>query len=171
MAICFERKQHANILLENKSYLLRGVFIDREYTKEVEDNRRLLKPILRLAKHIPKYQGKCKLDEDTLIILGMKYTVNTMHLLPPDLSGFCVSSRSSKETLGFFGELNPLSNFHPWKFAVEEQEYHCTEQLIQRQKAMHFGDSTTAKRILASASAFECQQLGKEVHGYNHKCG
>ena len=34
---------------------------------------------------------------------------------------------------------------------------------------MHFGDSTMAKRILASANAFECQQLGKEVHGYNHE--
>ena len=71
--------------------------------------------------------------------------------------------------LGFFGELNPLSNFHPCKFAVEYQEFHCSEQFIQLQKAKHFGDSTTVKRILAANSALECQQLGKEVHGFNHK--
>ena len=87
VAVCFERKQHADILLENRSYLLREIYVDCEYTKEVE-SRRLLKPILRLAKRIPKYQGKCKLDDDTLVILGTKYTVNTMHLQPADLSGF-----------------------------------------------------------------------------------
>ena len=169
VAVCFETKQHADILLENRSYLPKGIFVDREYTKEVESNRRLLKPILRLAKHIPKYQGKCKLDEDTLIILGTKYTVNTIHLLPPNLSGFCASSRTSKDTLGFFSELNPLSNFHPCRFAVKDKDYNSCEQFIQHQKAFHFGDSTTAKRILASNSAFECQQFGKEVHGYNHE--
>ena len=169
VAVCFERKQHTDILLENRSYLPKGIFVDHEYTKEAENNRSLLKPILRLAKQIPKYQGKCKLDEDTLIILGMKYTVNTIHLLPPDLSGFHASSRTSKETLDFFGELNPLSNFHLCRFAVEDKEYNSSEQFIQHQKAIHFGDSTTANRILASNSAFECQQLGKEVHGYNHE--
>ena len=105
VVVCFERKQLADILLENRSYLPKGIFVDREYTKEVENNRRLLKPILRLVKLIPKYQGKCKLNEDTLIIPGTKYTVNTIHLLPPDLSGFRASSRTSKETLGFLWNL------------------------------------------------------------------
>ena len=52
---------------------------------------------------------------------------------------------------------------------MEDWEYHSSEQFIQEQKALHLGDSTIANRILAAGSAFECQQLGKEVHGYNHE--
>ena len=94
--------------------------MDREYSNEIEENRRLLKPILRLVRSIPNYQGKCKLVEDTLIIQGIWYNVNTLHLLPPELSGFKASNRSSPNILEFFGELNPLSNFHPCQFSVED---------------------------------------------------
>ena len=141
--------------------------MDREYTQEVEENRRVLKPILRLARSLNKYKGKCKLDGDTLIIQGTKYTASTIHLLPPDLSGFHASSKSDDKTIAFFGELNPLSNFHPCRFALGNEEYHSSEQYIQQKKALFFGDETTAKRIMAANTAFDCLQLSKNVHGYD----
>ena len=35
VVVCFEQNQNVHILLENRSYLPKGIFIDHEYTKEV----------------------------------------------------------------------------------------------------------------------------------------
>ena len=169
VSVCFEKKAHADILLENRTYLPRGIFVDREYSNEFEENRWLLKPILRLARSIPDYQGKCKLVEDTLIIQGIRYNVNMLHLLPAELSGFNASSRSSLNTLGFFGELNPLSNFHPCQFSVEDTEYHSLEQFIQCEKAKFFGDRNMSSKILLAKTVLECKKLGHDIHGYDHQ--
>ena len=64
ISIAFEKKSHADILFKGKSWLPRGVYIDREYTQEVENKCKLLHPILKLAHSIEKYQGKCKLEDD-----------------------------------------------------------------------------------------------------------
>ena len=42
VSICFEKKSHADTLYNNRSFLPEGVFVDREYTQEVEENRRIL---------------------------------------------------------------------------------------------------------------------------------
>ena len=167
VSICFEKKSHADTLYNNRSFLPEGVFVDCEYTQEVEENRRVLKPILRLARSLNKYKGKYKLDGDTLIIQGTKYTASTIHLLPPDLIGFQASSKCDDKTIAFFGELNSLSNFHPCRFSVGNEEYHSSEQYIQQKKALFFGDETTAKRIMAANTAFDCLQISKNVHGYD----
>ena len=70
---------------------------------------------------------------------------------------------------GFFGELNPLSNFHPTKFIYNNIEYHSSEQLIQYQKARQFGDKKLALEILNAKSALECKRLSKDISNYNHE--
>ena len=45
-----------------------------------------LRPILKLAKRNPEYKGKCKLENDCLIIKGNKYTTDTLNRLPIDLA-------------------------------------------------------------------------------------
>ena len=66
-------------LYRNKKHLPKGIYIDWEYTEETEKTRKLLRPILRLAKSIPKYKGKSKLEDDFLVVQGKKYTVSTIH--------------------------------------------------------------------------------------------
>ena len=89
--------------------------MDREFTQDIENQRKLLRPILKLARTKETYKGKCKLVDDHLVIHGMKYYTTDIHKLPADLSGFHASSKLDDEgkILAFFGELNPLSNFHP----------------------------------------------------------
>ena len=72
--------------------------------------------------------------------------------------------------VGFFGELNPLSNFHHSHFIVDNQWFHCTEQYIQHKNAKYFNDRLTALKILASESAIECKQLARSIKNYDiHK--
>ena len=58
------------------------------------------------------------MDDDRIVIKGKTYTVNTLNQLPEELSAFKVTSKEDQETVGFFGEINPLSNFHLAPFCV-----------------------------------------------------
>ena len=73
----------------------------------------MLRPILKAARQIPAYQRRCRLEADELIIQGKHYTVDKLNKLPSELNVFNLTSRSNENTIGYFGELNPLSNFHP----------------------------------------------------------
>ena len=75
-----------------------------------------------------------------LVIKGKKYDSSNLHLLPDDINGFRATSKVDTEenVLGFFGELNPLSNFHPVNFNINRVSYHSSEQYIQHQKSVMF---------------------------------
>ena len=132
----FVYKTDATYLLNNKTHLPRGVFVDRQYTEETEKERRKLHPILRAACKSDNYKGKCRMDGSTLVIKGRNYTSNNLHLLPLEINGYSATSKDDPEgnMIGFFGELNPLSNFHPASFTINGNTYHSCEQFIQNQK-------------------------------------
>ena len=167
ISICFKKKAHADTLFKSKGWLPRGVYVDREYTDEVENQRKLLRPILKLARSIECYQGKCKLEDNYLVILGKKYYTSDLGNLPSDLSSFHASSNTENPNVhAFFGELTPFSNFHPASFNVKGTQYFCSEQYIQEQKALLFKDKNTADKIMISSTALECKEYGKQVKGY-----
>ena len=135
---------------------------------EIEKQRKLLRPILQLARGIEAYQGKCKLEDNYLVIHGKKYGTSDLHKLPNDLSGFHASSKIDDKNAvhAFFRELSPFSNFHPAHFKVDGVEYNSSEQFIQNQKALLFNDLDTSDRKMISSTLLECKDLGKEVKGF-----
>ena len=46
----FMYKEDADCLLNNRRYLTQGIYIDKEYSKETEDNRKILCPNLKAAR-------------------------------------------------------------------------------------------------------------------------
>ena len=68
--------------------------------------------MLRAADTRTGYHKKCRLEGDHLLIKGKHYTCDNIDELPEDLSGYKITSKEDSDTVGFFGELNPLSNFH-----------------------------------------------------------
>ena len=52
------------------------------------------------------------MDDDTLVIRGKHYTVSNLHQLPAEINGFEATTKKDNGVTCFFGELNPLSNFH-----------------------------------------------------------
>ena len=164
----FEKRISAEFLLENRKQLPRGVFVDREYSEEIERECRLLRPILKKAKSLREYKMKSKLEGGKLIIQGKSYSSKTVHLLPEPLTGYSVTSKESDSHIGFFGELNPLSNFHPAPFTHEGINFHSSEQWIQYQKAKLFNDDHTAQKILECDTALKCQHLSREIANFDH---
>ena len=165
----FIYKLDAEYLLYHKRYLGDRIFADKVYCKDTEENHKILCPYFAAACKMPQYQCKCKLEEDTLVLRGVTYTTDDLHWLPAELNGFNISSKSEKSVFGFFGHINPLSNFHHTPFLSDGNAFHSSEQLIQLKKAQHFKDEETAHRILMSKSSIECKSLAKNIKNYDHE--
>ena len=65
--------------------------------------------------------------------------------------------------MGFFGEINPLSNFYPSTFLYDGIQYISSEQLIQANKAKFFGDLDTYNQILSCSTSLECKNLSRQI--------
>ena len=134
ISIEFLHKHDANYILQNRKHLPPGIYADKEYCRDTEDQRKQLRPYLLAARRLPQYYKKCRLEGASLVLKGTSYNINTLHKLPKELSNFNISSRSNNNVLGFFGKMNPLSNFYPCTFTHSGKSFHSSEQYIQYRK-------------------------------------
>ena len=169
ISVEFDTKSDANTVYNHRFYLTNGVFVDREFNLETEKCRRTLRPILHAAKQKPEFCYKSSMDGSKLVIDGKRYSVSELDKLPQKLSPFEVMTKSNDDTIGFFRELCPFSNFHPVAFIHNGQSYHSGKQLIQHQKALHCNDSRAADRILATKTAIACKQLSYTIQNYDQQ--
>ena len=169
ISIEFLNKSSADFLFENKRKLPKGLYVDHEYNEETERERRILKSILRKAKQLDCYQSKSKLEGNQLIIKGSSYNTNMLHRLPEELSEFCSTSKTNMTSVGFFGELNVFSNFHPAEFSFNGIRFHSSEQYIQYQKAKLFGDLQASTKILESEAPLEAKKLAKDIDAFDYR--
>ena len=109
------------------------------------------------------------MEKDQVVIDGRWYGLKNLHQLPSDLSTFKCTSEESEDCVGFFGELNELSNFHPCKFKINGTTYSSSEQWIQHCKAKYFKDNITIAQILASENALESKLLARDIVGYDER--
>ena len=71
-----------------------------------------------------------------------------------------------KNVIGFFGEFNPLSNFHPAPFKINRQSYHSSKQYIQHQKCLVFDDQETTDSILKEETTLDCKDIGCDIKNF-----
>ena len=162
-------KSDADYLLNNRKYFSEGIYIDKEYSKETEAARKILHPYFKAARKMPKYQRKCRLDGNTLVLRGISYNIDTLHKLPEELQGHNISSSTNETCYGFFGSINPFSNFHPTEFNFEGKTFHSSKQLVQFKKAKFFKDEQCASQILASDTTLECKDIAKNISGFDYQ--
>ena len=77
-----------------------------------------------------------------------------------------VTSKSDDNTVAFFGELNPFSNFHRCDFICESKNFHSSEQYIQWKKAEFFGDRIAMENIMKSEDALESKTITRDIKDY-----
>ena len=165
--VSFGNKTDADYVLKQRKKLPKGVFVDREYSKATERERRLLRPIIKAARRLENYKGLCRLDGPQLVIDGKHYNRDNLHTLPDDLDAPKLCSKSDEEVLAFFGELHPFSNFHQSSFIMEGNIFHSSEQYIQWKKACFFGDTAAQERLLNSEDALECKNIARDIRDFN----
>ena len=167
IAVTFTHQRDVREILTNRKYLPNGVIVSKEYGEHTTNERRILKPILKAANNTKEFKRKCRLEGDHLVVNGKHYNRDNLGDLPAEISGSKVTSKENSDTIGFFGELNLLSNFHKCTFKVDDTWYHSSEQYIQQKKAEYFSDRQSALKILAADTAIECKQLAREIKNYD----
>jgi ribA/ribD-fused uncharacterized protein len=60
-----------------------------------------------------------------------------------------------------------LSQWWPCTFTVDGQEFASAEHYMMWRKALLFGDSSVASRVLAARTPAEAKALGREVSGFS----
>ena len=167
ISVNLSRKDDKGKIMSTKTKLPHGMYINNEYPIQVKSSRDTLCLILRLAKSIPSYHDKSKIEGDHLVINGVKYGIQDIYNLPPELVGYKVAQEEDNEFIAFQGELSPYSNFHHAKFVIDNHTYHSSEQWIQYKKAMLFGDTFTANQILTTSTPLEAKRLGYQINGFD----
>ena len=85
--VAFSMHDDKEALLSCKRKLPVGVYTNKEYPLHTKGNCDRLMPIFKLAKSLPHYHDKCRMDNDKLIIKSMAYKVDDIPNLPVDLAG------------------------------------------------------------------------------------
>lgn len=165
----FLRYSDVRLVLDNRGQLPNNVYVQEDYPPEIEERRRILRPIFKRAKSMPQYRGKCRLTVDKLVVKGQTFTVkpvNNLDRLPPELSPRNSAERQNDDILAFFTKSSPFSNFHPAPFTKNNAPYHCNEQYIQARKAEIFNDDDSHSKIMRSKCPYEIKRLGSSIMGY-----
>lgn len=165
----FLKYSDVQLILRNRGQLPHNVFVKEDFPPEIEERRRVLRPIFNKAKNMDKYKGKCRLNIDKLIIDGYTYTVapvNNLEKLPQELNPRKSAEREDAKTVVFFTQASPFSNFCKSPFVKDGVGYSCGEQYIQAQKALIFDDDVAHRKIMRTASPFEMKKEGKRLRNY-----
>ena len=116
-------------MLNTKKNLPKGVFVENEFSKEVQWSHTILRPVLKLANKTDSYKGVCKMEGHHLVIKGTKYDISNIHELPSEISGMAATQKTDDDMVCYFGQLSPFSNFHMSNFIVDDCEFVNLEQI------------------------------------------
>jgi ribA/ribD-fused uncharacterized protein len=165
----FQKFNDIQLILQNRGQLPHNIFVREDYPEEIENRRRVLRPIFNNARKMQKYKGKCRLTVDKLIIDSRTYTVaplNNLDKLPADLNLRKSAEREDERSLAFFTQSSPFSNFHSAPFVKDGVKYLCSEQYIQAEKARIFQDEVCRNRIMKSVNPYEMKREGSRVRNF-----
>ena len=157
-------------IIRNKKLLPRGIYVHEDYPTEIEDRRRVLRPILRNALQKNKYRGNAFIAVDKLIINKKAYTVRpryTLDQLPEDLNPENLCQKQNDNTIVFFGQGSAFSNHHPAPYRDGNVKYCCSEQQILSSKASLFNDDVAHSKIMSTKSPLEMKRISNRIHNFN----
>ena len=136
--------------------------MNEDFSAETRNQRSTLQQVLKEAR---KQDMRSSLTGASLLIEGRRYTVDTLHTLPPEIDPVKISTRNVGENSGaFFSHLSPLSNFHNASFKVDGQWFSSTEQYFTYHKALSVKDESTAGKILNTSNPVTIKRMGNAIH-------
>ena len=83
-----------------------------------------------MAKSLPQYREKSRLQGDKLVINGTHYGVKDISRLPLDLAAYKAAQQTVSTTIVFHGELSPYLNFHSAPFVIDGQKFPTSKYYI-----------------------------------------
>lgn len=137
-----------------------ALYINEQFPREIENKRRLLRPLLKMAR---ERQMKATLVYDKILIDGKLYAADKLYELPFDMGS--ISTRVTGDTIMFSGGLSIYNNLYPQSFVLGGITYSCSEQFFQHAKATFMGNKAAAAAILMESDPVAMKRIGNSVHG------
>lgn len=149
------RKRHA-IPNKDTDPIIR---IQADLPRALREGIQTLYRIVNAASKIDSF-AETRVQDYQLVVNGEVYQITDLESLPKQLRPSTLASPKSDSHLAFFSKYLMLSNHHPSKFKVEEQDFNSMEHFlaVKRaelsgnegliQKAMQVNDPVQAKYIL-----------------------
>ena len=141
-------------------------WMSEDYTKEVQQNRKVLRPVLQgaIASGTEENPVSAYLILDRLYTQDNMYTVDTLDSLPADLKPEVLATPKIGENyVAFFNKSSPLSNFYPAEFQLDNKQFKHVEQYFQYKKALLCGYPNLAADIANESCPYQCKSLVKKV--------
>ena len=108
--------------------------ISENFSRGTEFNRRKLYAVYKKAKSMEKYQKKISLNSDVLVIDSIRYTAESLHMLPKDLDPRQFGERTDGNYLivgGIYSTYHPLSNWYKCDVTYKGNAFSSVEQGYQ----------------------------------------
>ena len=159
-------------ILRNKRQLPYGIYVHEDYPTEIDDRRKILRPILNMALQKNEYKGKVYMAVDKLIVNKKAYTVRpkyNLDELPVNLNPEKLCEKRNENTIVFFGQGSVFSNHHPAKYTDGPIQYSCSEQEILSAKASLFNDDIAHDRIMTTSSPLEMKRISNRIRNFDKK--
>ena len=91
------------------------------------------------------------MENNNLMINGVRYSLDDLSKLPPELAPYKASKKSNNQYIAFQGELFPCRNFHRSPFQLDDTCFTSAKQWIQFQKSRLFNDNQMAEEIMQAS--------------------
>lgn len=75
--------------------------------------------------------------------------------------------RTTDTLVAYYGHLDWPSNFFLASFQIDNLRFNCVEKAYMYFKALYFGDSFYAAKILAASEPYVCKSLGSRVRFFD----
>ena len=143
-------------------------FISDNFSRNTEFKRRKLYAIHKKAKSMDQYKKKSSLNGDVLIIDSVRYSVDSLNMLPKELSPRQFSEKTNGTHMAFGGihsDHQPFSNWYPSEFQYKGHTFKSIEQAYQWEKATRANDVRVAKKLLYTTNPRVAKSLGRSIKG------
>ena len=136
------------------------VWINERLDNEQRKIRSEIRAVVNLAKSIGR---EARTVGENAIISGIKYSHQSLHTLPPEITLEKAFTRELNGHIYFNSEHSPLSSFYPAEINYGNEKYCHNEQAYQHQRAVTVGNVDIAKQIKVETDPRKCKSLGHQL--------
>ena len=170
----FNWQRDVQVILKNRRWLPKGLYVNEDMPEEWIDRRRILKPLFVAAKKKDSLKKNTYMTKDRLVIDGTTITAApVMNVIDAerhiDIPGSCQKTDPSGDKTIFLGCHSVFSNLHYSPFTMDNVMYSCVEQRLQCMKAVIFDDDKNHAKIMKETNPFKMKKLGSKVKNFKQE--
>lgn len=143
------------------------VWLHEDLPKQLRNDNRVLQRIAKVAMLTPDKYGEVKVKDFKISINGKKFSMDTLHRLPKELSPHSVYTPRSDQAVAFFTRHSPFSNHYACNFDLEGISFSCVEQYLAVQRAYLSRDKFLARRAMESQDPADHKAILNQLRNDN----